>query len=48
MNGAHNEVVSTYTKLLVGLANLIDRDRSVDIVEQLRKGIHGSDPGDLG
>ena len=32
------EVVSTYANLFTGLANLIDRSRFIDIVEQLRSG----------
>ena len=42
MNGtdlpARHEVISTYTSLFTGLANLIDHNTFIDIVEQLRKG----------
>jgi len=42
MNDTHlaqqKEIVSTYTNLFTGLANLIDRSRFIDIVEQLRSG----------
>jgi len=42
MNDTHlasqKEIVSAYTNLFTGLANLIDRSRFIDIVEQLRSG----------
>jgi len=42
MNGtdlpARHEVISTYTGLFTGLANMIDRSTFIDIVEQLRRG----------
>ena len=35
---SHAEIVSTYTSLFTALANLIDRSRFIDAVEQLRSG----------